>query len=88
MDPEPFIPHVIPVTVLWCELRWNLAIRLVGRPHMSDPLADSSARLERLLDQVMTETDPVKYDELCAEIWRALYELEEVRKGAETRRPR
>ena len=55
---------------------------------MSDPLADSSARLERLLDQVMTETDPVKYDELCAEIWRALYELEEVRKGAETRRPR
>jgi len=55
---------------------------------MSDSLADSSARLERLLDQVMKETDPVKYDELCAEIWRALYELEEIRKGAESHRSR
>jgi len=60
----------------------------MGRPHMSDSLADSSARLERLLDQVMKETDPVKYDELCAEIWRALYELEEIRKGAESHRSR
>ena len=31
---------------------------------MSDNLADSTARLERLVAQIMKETDPVKYDEI------------------------
>ena len=41
---------------------------------MSDDLADSTARLERLVAQIMKETDPVKYDEIGSEIWRALSE--------------
>ena len=48
---------------------------------MSDPLADTTARLERLLEQVMTETDPDKSDELCAEIWRVIDERDDVRKA-------
>lgn len=47
---------------------------------MLDPLADTTARLERLLEQVMKETDPDKNDALCAEIWRVLLERDEVRK--------
>ena len=46
---------------------------------MPDPLADSTAVLERLLDQIMKETDPVKYDELGAEIWRILSERERLK---------
>jgi hypothetical protein len=48
---------------------------------MSDPLADTTARLERLLEQAMKETDPDKSDELCAEIWRVLLERDEIRKA-------
>jgi hypothetical protein len=43
---------------------------------MSDPLADSNARLKRLLELTLKETDPVKYDDLGAEIWRVLSERE------------
>ena len=43
---------------------------------MSDPLADLNARLKRLLEQTMKETDPAKYDDLGAEIWRVLSERE------------
>ena len=49
---------------------------------MSDNLADSAARLERLVARIMKETDPVKYDELGAEIWRALSERERLMKQA------
>jgi len=49
--------------------------------HMLDPLADTTARLERLVEQAMKETDPDKSDELCAEIWRVLREREEVKKA-------
>jgi hypothetical protein len=42
--------------------------------HMPDAFADSTARLERLLEQIMRETDPIKYDDLGAEIWRVLHE--------------
>jgi hypothetical protein len=45
-----------------------------GRYSMSDNLVDSAARLERLVARTMKETDPVKYDELGTEIWRALSE--------------
>ena len=41
---------------------------------MPDAFADSTARLERLLEQIMRETDPIKYDDLGAEIWRVLHE--------------
>jgi len=47
---------------------------------MLDPLADTTARLEQLVEQAMKETDPDKSDELCAEIWRVLRERDEVRK--------
>jgi len=43
---------------------------------MSDDLADSTARLEQLLVQIMKETNQVKYDELGSEIWRVLEERE------------
>lgn len=45
---------------------------------MSDPLADTTARLQRLLETVMKETDHAKYDELSEEIWRALEEREQI----------
>ncbi|MGB8060554.1 MAG: hypothetical protein WCF26_01500 [Candidatus Sulfotelmatobacter sp.] len=48
---------------------------------MFDALADTTARLERLVEQAMKETDPEKTDELCAEIWRVLGERDEVRKA-------
>ena len=48
---------------------------------MSDPLGDSTARLERLVEQAMKETDPDKSDEVCAEIWRVLHERDEIRKA-------
>ena len=43
---------------------------------MSANLADSTANLKRLVDQIMKESDPVKYDELGSEIWRALHDRE------------
>ena len=43
---------------------------------MPDPLADLNTRLGELLRQIMKETDPEKYDELGAEIWRILNERE------------
>ena len=46
---------------------------------MLNPLADTTARLKRLVEQAMKETDPDKSDELCAEIWRVLGERDEVR---------
>lgn len=48
---------------------------------MLDPLADTAARLERLVEQAVKETNPDKSDELCAEIWRVLRERDEVRKA-------
>ena len=54
---------------------------------MFDPLADTTARLERLVEQAMKETDPDKSDELCAEIWRVLRERDEVKKGAACCKP-
>ena len=41
--------------------------------------AESTARLESLLRQVMTETDPAKCDELAAEIWRVLEERDRLK---------
>jgi len=53
----------------------------LGGVHMLDPLAETTARLERLVEKAMKETDPDKSDELCAEIWRVLRERDEVRKA-------
>ncbi len=41
-----------------------------------DRLAKSTMLLEQLLREIMNETDPEKYDELGAEIWRVLHERE------------
>jgi hypothetical protein len=43
---------------------------------MSDPLADTTARLQRLLEVMMQERDPEKCDQLSEEIWRVLEERE------------
>jgi hypothetical protein len=43
---------------------------------MSDNSGDSNARLEKLLKRIMKEKDPLKYDELCSELWLVLDERE------------
>jgi hypothetical protein len=43
---------------------------------MSDNIRNSNARLETLLKRIMKEKDPVKYDELCSELWLVLDERE------------
>jgi hypothetical protein len=43
---------------------------------MSDSLVDLTTRLGQLVQQIMKETDPAKYDDLGAEIWRVLSERE------------
>lgn len=45
---------------------------------MSEHLANSNARLEKILTQIMKEQDPLKYDALCAELWRVLDDRESV----------
>lgn len=51
---------------------------------MADNLAESTAKLERLVAQIMKESDPSKYDELGSEIWRVLEERERLLKPAPT----
>lgn len=46
---------------------------------MPDALADSTDQLERLLKQIMSETDPIKYDELGAQIWRDLDQRDQLK---------
>jgi hypothetical protein len=43
---------------------------------MPDAFAQSTARLEQLVREIMKETDPVLYDKLGEEIWRVLAERE------------
>jgi hypothetical protein len=45
---------------------------------MSDPLPALNAHLKRLIEQVMMETDSLKYDELATDIFRVLSERERV----------
>jgi len=45
---------------------------------MCENRSDSTARLERLVRQIMKEEDPLKFDELGEEIWRVLDEREPV----------
>ena len=47
---------------------------------MSDNLDDSTARLKQLVARIYGGTDPVKYDEIGCEIWRALSERERLMK--------
>lgn len=53
---------------------------------MTDAFQDSRARLEGLLKRVMTEKDPAKYDDLSAEIWKVLDDLEALRKRQDTQK--
>jgi len=48
---------------------------------MSDPLADTTARLQQLLEVVMQERDQAKCDELSEEIWRVLEEREAIKEA-------
>jgi hypothetical protein len=48
---------------------------------MFDPLADTTARLQRLLAVVMKEADQAKCNELSEEIWRVLEEREGVKEA-------
>lgn len=46
---------------------------------MADAFAESTARLERLVAQVMKEKDADKCHELAAEIWRVLKERDRLK---------
>jgi hypothetical protein len=43
---------------------------------MPDAFAQSTARLEQLVREIIKETEPVRYDSLAEEIWRVLAERE------------
>lgn len=46
---------------------------------MNNRLTDLHARLGVLLQKIMKETDQEDYDELAAEMWQVLEEIERVR---------
>jgi hypothetical protein len=48
---------------------------------MSDPLADTTAHLKRLLKVVMQERDQAKCDELSEEIWQVLEKREAIKEA-------
>ena len=50
---------------------------------MTEAFADSRARLEQLVKQVMEEKDSAKSNELAAEIWRVLHERDRLRSALE-----
>jgi uncharacterized membrane protein YccC len=47
---------------------------------MADPLAETTRRLEQLLEQIHRENDPAKRDVLSVELWQILEEREQLRK--------
>jgi hypothetical protein len=58
---------------------------------MPDKFAESTARLERLIAEVMKEEDPTRYDKLCEEIWLVLAErelLESQLRAVQSERPK
>jgi hypothetical protein len=67
------ISVIAPLRRLICNMPMPL-----GEPSVPDRLAELRARLEKLLDAAMKETDPAKYDELCAEIWLVIGEWERI----------
>ena len=54
---------------------------------MTDAFADSRARLEQLLKQVMEEKNSAKSNKLAAEIWRVLRERDRLRSALVTQKP-
>jgi hypothetical protein len=51
-----------------------------------DRFAKSDALLAKLVEQALAETNPIHYDEICAEIWRILGERERLRTEPDTNR--
>lgn len=51
---------------------------------MSDPLADSTARLEQPLRQLVAEKDVDKADPLVEEVWKILAERDRIRQPIAT----
>jgi hypothetical protein len=49
---------------------------------MPDKFAESTARLEQLVHEIMKETNPVRYDRLAEEIWSVLAERERLAEQA------
>ena len=50
----------------------------LGANSEPDRFAELGVRLEQLLDAVAKETDPLKYNELCVEIWLVIGEWERI----------
>lgn len=49
---------------------------------MSSSLAESTARLKLLVEQIVKEKDPTKYDKLGSEIWLVRHERDRLRERA------
>lgn len=47
---------------------------------MTPRFAESTAHLQRLVAEIMKENDPLRFDVLADEIWRALAERDRLRK--------
>ena len=43
---------------------------------MPSPPDDLARKLKQLLGQITREIDPLKYDQLCSELWRVLDKIE------------
>jgi hypothetical protein len=74
-----FLLSVISVTAL--AFRFDLSSRKPIGGDMSDPLGDTTARLQRLLEVVMQERDQAKCHELSEEIWQVLEEREAIKEA-------
>ena len=44
-------------------------------------LAESTAHLQRLVAEIMKESDPLRFDNLADEIWKELAERESLKEG-------
>lgn len=73
--------QIIVISVTAFASRFGLTSRKPIGGDMSDPLADTTARLQRLLEVVMQERDQAKCDELSEEIWRVLEEREAIKEA-------
>ena len=73
------VATIISLNCLAVESDWsNIPVRGMS---MSDPLADSTARLERLLRQLVAEKDADKADPLVEEVWEILAERDRIREA-------
>jgi len=73
---------VIAITAQQPRLGCDLTITRVEMCSVSDDLTDVTAQLEQLVRVIMHESEPQRFDELGAAIWRVLEARENLTKAA------